>query len=99
MRGVASSLSADEAPYGRNHLFKLSFQSKRGDPRVQTLITGELKEHILTTFFDSQATEMALAYIPHPVPGDTRRKEAKATSVKVPLAPWTKRHPSLTTGP
>ena len=87
MRGGASSLGADEAPYGRNQLFKLPNQSKRDDPRVQTLITGELKEHILTAFFDTQATEMTLERTP-PAPGAIHSKAAKAAAlVKAPLAP------------
>jgi hypothetical protein len=88
MPAIAKSLGADPNVYGRNQLFKLPKQSKLRDSRVQNLITGDIKEHILTAFFDTQASEMTLEDTPPPAPGATRRKAAKAASLKVPLAPW-----------
>jgi hypothetical protein len=91
MRGVAYSLGADKTPYDCNQFFKLPNQSKRDDPRVQTLITGELKEQIVTALFDTQATEMTFERTP-PAPGVVRSKAAKAAkaagAAKAPLAPW-----------
>ncbi len=88
MPTIAKSLGADLAVYNRNQIFKLSNQSKRGEPRVNSVITGEFKESILTAFFDIQATEMTLEDAHPPAPGATRRMAPKATLVKVPLAPW-----------
>jgi len=92
MPAIAKSLGADPAVYNRNQLFKFPSQTKRGDPRVQKIITGYFNEHILTAFFDVGATQVTLEDTPPPAPGATRRKVAKtakaAGAAKAPLAPW-----------
>ena len=87
MVGIVKSFGADHEVYIRNQLLKLPNQSKRNDPRVQKILTGELKDHVVTAFFDDDATEMILE-LPPPAPGAVRRRTAAARVVKVPLAPW-----------
>ncbi len=56
---------------------------------MQNLITGQFVDHVLTTVFDKDATELTVD-IPPPTPGATatRRKAAATTPAAVPLAPW-----------
>ena len=60
MPALAKSVGADHSTYTNNQLLKLPGQSKRKDPRVQAVITGELQEHIVTAFFDENARSMNL---------------------------------------
>ena len=46
MSAIAASVGADGNVYSRNQLFKLPGQSKKGDARVQRLITGDLSQHL-----------------------------------------------------
>ncbi len=89
MVGIAKPLGAgaDDEVYIRNRLLKLPNQSKRNDPCVQRIITGELKDHVVPAFFDDDATEMILE-LPPLVSGVVRRRTAAYGVVKVPLAPW-----------
>jgi hypothetical protein len=82
---IAKSFGANATVNAHNQLLNRPKQSKR---RAQNLITVDFKEHIVTVFFDVGATEMTIKDAPPPAPGATRRKAAKAASVKVPLAPW-----------
>jgi len=86
MSAIAKSLGADPNVYGRNQLFKFPNQSKLRDSRVQNLLNGEFKDHVVTAGFDAGATEMNLR--PPPTPTRIRRNAAAAAVVRAPLAPW-----------
>ena len=86
MPAIASSIGADPGVYSRNQSFKLPNQSKYGVQRVQRLITGELRQHVLTTAFEEDASELKLA-VPHPRPMRVRTSKSTARQ-PAPLAPW-----------
>ena len=89
MVGIAKSFGAgaNKEVYILNQLLKLPNQSKRDDPRVQRLLTGEINHHVVTTFLDDDATEMIIELSP-PAPGAVRRKTAAAGVITVSLALW-----------
>jgi hypothetical protein len=57
---IAKSLDVDPQVYIRNQHFKLPRQTKKGDTRVQNIITCDFMEHVLTTTLDPDATELSL---------------------------------------
>jgi hypothetical protein len=93
MSSLAKSVGADPSVYKVNQLLKLPGQSKRKDPRVQAIITGELHEHIVTAFFDEDArpmdpeaqAEAASGSAPPPRPRSTLTAQRRAAA----LSPWT----------
>jgi hypothetical protein len=89
MPTIATALGADPSVYTRNQHFKLPRQSKKGDTRVQNIITGDFMEHVLTYSFDSDATELSLDIpVPPVVAAPTRSPRAPKPVNFVALAPW-----------
>jgi hypothetical protein len=86
MSAIAKGFGADSTVYARNRIFKLPNQSKLKNPRVQKLISGELKDQVVTTAFDDDATEMILDRAS--TPARIRHNAAAAAVVRAPLAPW-----------
>ena len=60
MTEIAKSIGADETVFSRNQLLKLPCQSKKVGSHVQALISGELREHIVTAYFLEGVTPMSM---------------------------------------
>ncbi len=99
MAAIAKSIGADETVYTRNQLLKLPGQSKKEDNRVQTRISGELREHIVTAVFSEGATPMHLEALteaaaiaaPPPRPQSTLSARRRAEA----LGPWSAAPPDI----
>ena len=90
MPTIAARLGADSEVYNRNQHFKLPWQTKVDDTRVQNLITGAFVDHLVTAGFDADAVELNLP-IPVPKPRkEPRGKKAKTDASPAPssIAPW-----------
>ena len=89
MPAIAASVGADPNVYSRNQLFKFPGQSKKGDSRLQRLITGDLSQHILTAAFEEGATELKLD-IPVPLVARAapRARKPAGEQKSCGLGPW-----------
>jgi hypothetical protein len=96
---IAKSIGADPNVYKRNQLMKLPVQSKLKDDRIQGIISGELREHIVTAFFAENAApvhmevQSAAAVVAAPPP--RARSELSATRRAAALGPWDDTAPDI----
>jgi len=67
MPRIAASLVTDLKVYNRNHDFKMPWPTKKGETRVHNLITWVFTNHLVTTAFDPDATELTIAIHVPPV--------------------------------
>ncbi len=105
---IAKSVGADPHVYGRNQLFKLPNQKKIRDLRVQAFISGELTTHIVTAYFDKDATPLHLSAPNDAFPLVERRRSPATASAAAgtaagaadaapspALGPWTASPPNM----